>query len=157
MLAIEVLDRLRKHGRTIAVAESCTGGRVCDMLTNVPGCSDVFKGGAVVYGNDSKVKLLGVSHGTLKQHGAVSAKCAEEMAEGVMRSFDADIGVAITGIAGPEGGSAEKPVGLVFVGLAYKHERGAFRMQFDGDREQIKEQASIEALQLALEFIPERI
>lgn len=154
MLETELLDRLRRRGLTIAIAESCTGGRVCDRLTNVPGCSDVFKGGTVVYSNDSKVRLLGVSHQTIKEHGAVSEQCAEEMAAGVGRAFNADIGVAITGIAGPDGGSAEKPVGLVYVGIAYRHERASFRMQFNGDRWSNKEEATVQALQLTLDFIP---
>jgi nicotinamide-nucleotide amidase len=156
MLEIEVLDLLRKRGLTIAVAESCTGGRICDKLTNVPGCSDVFKGGVVVYSNDAKVKLLGVSHDTIKKHGAVSAECAEEMSGGVCRVFNADIGVSVTGIAGPDGGSQKKPVGLVYVSVACKHERVAFELRFEGDRDNIKEEASIQALQLAYDFIPDR-
>lgn len=156
MLATEVLDLLRRRGFTIAVAESCTGGRICDRLTNVPGCSDVFKGGLVAYSNDSKVKLLGVSHDTIKRHGAVSPQCATEMARGVCHALNADIGIAVTGIAGPDGGSPHKPVGLVYVSCAHKHESVVFDMLLDGNREQIKEQASTQALQLAYGFIPER-
>ena len=154
MLETDVLDRLRRRGLTLAVAESCSGGRICDKLTDVPGCSDVFKGGAVAYSNDSKVRLLGVPQGIIKKHGAVSEECATEMAVGVMKAFDSDVGLSVTGIAGPRGGSVEKPVGLVFVGLAYRTERGVFRMQFDGGREAVKRQATEEAMRLALDFIP---
>ncbi|MCX6651430.1 MAG: CinA family protein [Methanomassiliicoccales archaeon] len=154
MLGTEVLDKLRKGGLTIAVAESCTGGRICDLLTNVPGCSDVFRGGVVVYSDDSKKNLLGVSQVTIREHGAVSPECVKEMVEGVVRIFNADIGVAVSGIAGPSGGTEDKPVGLVYVALSYQEERIFFKMEFEGSRESIKEQAANESLQLAFDFIP---
>lgn len=154
MLETDVLARLKKAGLTLAVAESCTGGRICDRITDVPGSSEHFKGGIVAYSNDSKVKLLGVSHDTLKAHGAVSAECASEMAIGVAKAFNADVGVSVTGIAGPGGATPQKPVGLVFIGIAWKKEHAAFRYLFDGDREGIKAQATEQALQMALDFIP---
>ena len=154
MLEVEVLDGLRGAGLTIAIAESCTGGRICDRLTDVPGSSERFMGGVVAYSNASKVGLLGVSPSTLKASGAVSEECAREMAAGVAKAFGADMGVAVTGIAGPGGGTPEKPVGLVFIAIARKGEGTVFRMVFDGDRERVKKQATEEALRLTLAHIP---
>lgn len=154
MLETDVLEKLGKAGLSLAVAESCTGGRICDRLTDVPGSSENFKGGIVTYSNDSKVKFLNVSHATLKAHGAVSEECAKEMAAGVVRAFNADVGVSVTGIAGPGGATPQKPVGLVFIGIAWKKEQAAFRYFFDGDRKRVKAQATEQALQLVLDFIP---
>ncbi|HUT26661.1 MAG TPA: nicotinamide-nucleotide amidohydrolase family protein [Methanomassiliicoccales archaeon] len=153
MPEIELLTALRQKRLTIAVAESCTGGRICDKLTNVPGSSDVFLGGVVAYSNDSKVKLLGVSLEVLGTYGAVSSVCAAEMAAGVRKAFGADVGISVTGIAGPGGASETKPVGLVFIGLDYKGKRETFRIDNDGDRERIKEEASDLALKLALDLM----
>jgi len=154
MLETDVLVKLSKAGLPLAVAESCTGGRICDRITDVAGSSEHFKGGIVAYSNDSKVKFLGVSHDTLKAHGAVSEECAKEMAVGVSRAFDADVGVSVTGIAGPGGATPQKPVGLVFIGIAWKKEQAAFRYLFDGDRKAIKTQATEQALQLIIDFVP---
>jgi PncC family amidohydrolase len=154
MLETDVLGKLGKAGLTLAVAESCTGGRICDRLTDVPGSSEHFKGGIVVYSNDSKVKFLGVSQETLKAHGAVSEECAREMASGVARTFGADVGISVTGIAGPGGATPQKPVGLVFIGMAMKKEQAVFRYLFDGDRRSIKAQATEQALRLVLDFVP---
>ncbi len=109
---------LREHGRTIAVAESCTGGLVAERITEVPGASDYFTGGVVVYANAAKTALLGVPEAMLAEHGAVSEPVARAMAEGARTRFAADFGVATTGISGPGGGSPEKPLGLVHVALA---------------------------------------
>ncbi|MHC1680341.1 MAG: CinA family protein [Methanomassiliicoccales archaeon] len=154
MLETDVLERLSKAGLTLAVAESCTGGRICDRITDVPGSSEHFKGGIVAYSNDSKVKFLSVSHNTLKAHGAVSEECAREMAAGVAKAFDADLGVSVTGIAGPGGATHQKPIGLVFIGLSWKKEHMVFRYTFDGDRKSIKAQAAEEALQMVLDMLP---
>ncbi|TFG55711.1 MAG: CinA family protein [Methanomassiliicoccus sp.] len=153
MPEIELLNALKRKRLTIAVAESCTGGRICDKLTNVPGSSDVFLGGVVAYSNDSKVKLLGVSLEVLGTHGAVSSECAAEMAAGVRKAFGADVGISVTGIAGPGGGSETKPVGLVFIGLDYKGKKETFRIDNDGDRGRIKEDSSDHALKLALDLL----
>jgi nicotinamide-nucleotide amidase len=109
---------LRERGATVAVAESCTGGLIAEKLTDVPGASDYFLGGVVAYANAAKQNLLGVPEALIAEHGAVSEPVARAMAEGVRARFDADIGVATTGISGPDGGSAEKPVGLVHLALA---------------------------------------
>ncbi|MHC1709776.1 MAG: CinA family protein [Methanomassiliicoccales archaeon] len=154
MLETEVLGKLAKAGLTLAIAESCTGGRICDRITDVPGSSEHFKGGIIAYSNDSKVKFLGVSHETLKEHGAVSEECAREMAAGVAKAFNADLGVSVTGIAGPGGATPQKPIGLVFIGIVWKKEHAAFRYLFDGDRRRVKAQATEQALQLVIDFIP---
>ncbi len=111
-------DLLRERGMTLALAESCTGGLVSDRITDIPGSSDYYLGGIVSYSNEVKQAMLGVHQETLREHGAVSAETAREMAEGVRQALGADVGLAVTGIAGPGGGSPEKPVGLVFVALA---------------------------------------
>lgn len=154
MLETDVLDKLGRAGLTLAVAESCTGGRICDRITDVPGSSEHFKGGIVAYSNDSKVRFLGVSHETLKAHGAVSEECAREMASGVAKAFGADLGVSVTGIAGPRGATPSKPVGLVFIGIAWKKECISFRYMFEGNREAVKMQSAEQALALLLNFVP---
>lgn len=113
-----VVDALRAAGKTLTTAESCTGGLLAKRITDVAGSSDVFEMGCVTYANRVKEKLLGVPHETLEAHGAVSEETARAMAEGIVRASGADIGVGITGIAGPGGGTAEKPVGLVYIALS---------------------------------------
>ncbi|MFR1103778.1 MAG: competence/damage-inducible protein A [Acutalibacteraceae bacterium] len=113
-----VVDALRAAGKTLATAESCTGGLLAKRITDVAGSSDVFEMGCVTYANRVKEKLLGVPHETLEAHGAVSEETARAMAEGIVRASGANIGVGITGIAGPGGGTAEKPVGLVYIALS---------------------------------------
>jgi len=135
----EVVGRLlREHGATLAVAESCTGGLVAHRLTRVPGSSDYFDRSAVVYSNAAKVQMLGVPESLIARVGAVSAEVAEAMAAGVREMGPTTLGLAVTGIAGPAGGSEEKPVGTVFIALAAP--RGTFskRYQFQGERTQIQ-------------------
>lgn len=116
--SVELGARLRSRGLTLAVAESCTGGALADAITDVAGSSDYFLGGIVSYSNSAKERLLGVASGTLEKHGAVSPQVARQMAIGVRRAFGADLGAGITGIVGPGGGTAEKPVGLVYISIA---------------------------------------
>lgn len=139
-------ELLLQHKSTLAVAESCTGGLIGHRLTNVPGSSGYFRGGVVVYSNESKMTLLGVSAETLSKHGAVSGETVKEMAMGVRGRIRADLGLAVTGIAGPEGGSKEKPVGTVFVGLATSDDVYFKKYRFWGSREQIKLNSSMMAL-----------
>jgi nicotinamide-nucleotide amidase len=113
-----VYAELRRSGSTLATAESCTGGLVSEMITSIPGVSAHFLGGVVSYSNQAKVALLGVPPSLIEQHGAVSSEVAEAMATGVRERFGSDFAVSTTGIAGPGGGSPEKPVGLVYLGLA---------------------------------------
>ncbi len=112
--AAKLLEDCRRRAITLSTAESCTGGLLAACLTSIAGSSDVFESGFVTYSNQSKMNLLGVTAGTLEAHGAVSAETAVEMAQGLLRNSRADIGISITGIAGPGGGSNEKPVGLVY-------------------------------------------
>ena len=119
-LEAAVVEFLRSHGLTIACAESCTGGLIAKRLTDISGVSDVFLGGCVTYANEAKEKLLGVRHESLAAYGAVSEQVAREMARGVRERLGADIGISVTGIAGPTGGSAEKPVGTVYLGISTK-------------------------------------
>jgi len=136
---------LRRH-QTLAIAESCTGGLVSDRITNVPGSSRYLRGSVVAYHNEIKRRLLGVPAATLARHGAVSAPVARAMAQGVRQLADADVGVSITGIAGPTGGTKTKPVGLVFLGLADRRGTTSLRCQFFGDRTSVKTQATQTAL-----------
>ncbi len=131
-------QKLRQQGLTLAVAESCTGGLICHRLTNVPGSSDYFLGGVVTYGNQAKLDLLRVPGETLEQEGAVSAATAQAMALGVKEIFHTPLGLAVTGIAGPSGGSAQKPVGTVWIGLATKDGVETKHCRFHGSREEIK-------------------
>jgi nicotinamide-nucleotide amidase len=137
---------LSERGLTLATAESCTGGRIGDRITDVAGSSGYFMGGVVAYSNEVKQALLGVSGKTLQDHGAVSAETAREMAAGVKERFGAGIGLAVTGIAGPGGGSRQKPVGTVHIGLASDAEALSGRYRFWGGRDQVKAQTAMMAL-----------
>lgn len=137
---------LRSNGATLAVAESCTGGLLGAMITGIPGASTYFKGGALTYENPMKEKLLGVSRTTLVEQGAVSEETAEQMAKGVRALCESTYGLAITGIAGPDGGTTDKPVGLVYVGLAGPRGTQVFRIQQKGSREQIRVRSAKHAL-----------
>jgi nicotinamide-nucleotide amidase len=141
-------DMLSDAGLTLAVAESCTGGLIGHRITNVPGSSDYFVASVTAYSNDTKTRLLGVAEDTLRQYGAVSAATAAAMAEGVRTALGADIGLAVTGIAGPGGGTPEKPVGLVYLGLADDSETTTEELRLRGDRPMIKERAAQMALYL---------
>jgi len=139
---------LRDRGLTVAVAESCTGGLLAARLTSVPGASAFLERGYVTYSNASKVELLGVATSVLASAGAVSAEAAEAMAAGARRAARADIGVAITGIAGPDGGTPEKPVGLVFIATEGPAGDRVRRIHFPGTRERVRFQASQAALEM---------
>ncbi|HXV33051.1 MAG TPA: CinA family nicotinamide mononucleotide deamidase-related protein [Gaiellaceae bacterium] len=141
-----VVDRCRELGLTLATAESCTGGLVGARLTDVPGASDVYAGGVVAYSNAAKQRQLGVPAEVLERHGAVSAEAAEAMAEGARGALEADVAAAVTGIAGPGGGSPEKPVGLVYVAVAAAEERVTRRFVFSGDRETVRARATAQSL-----------
>jgi nicotinamide-nucleotide amidase len=145
-LAQVVLDELRAREATLAVAESCTGGLLASALTDIPGASDIFLGGVVSYTDDAKVQLLGVPETILEQHGAVSAETALAMATGAAEHFGADYALSVTGLAGPAGGTAELPVGTVF--LAYSSPSGAWsrKMLYVGDRLTVKARAAQGAL-----------
>ena len=143
-----VLALCRARGWTLATAESCTGGMVAERITSVPGASDVFAGSVVTYSNSSKHHLLGVSDDLLERHGAVSAEVAAAMAVGARMRVGADVGVAVTGIAGPDGGTPEKPVGLVFLHGASPDGERARELNLPGEREQIRRRSTVAALHL---------
>ncbi len=140
---------LKEKGLTVATAESCTGGLIGDLITRVSGSSNYFMGGIVAYSNDVKVKLLGCSEDSLKKYGAVSEQIAREMAEGVRKVMKTDIGISTTGIAGPTGGTPQKPVGLVYIGFSDREKTEVIRKVFKGVRQEIKQQAALWALDLA--------
>ena len=144
---------LLSRKKTVAVAESCTGGLISHKLTNVPGSSGYYMQGAVTYSNAAKTAVLGVDSRLLEQFGAVSRQVAKAMAEGVRQWAGTDIGLAVTGIAGPGGGSAAKPVGLVYFGIGYPGGAKAFRRQFAGDRLQVKERAALAALDILRRYL----
>jgi len=143
-----VLDLCRARGFTLGAAESCTGGLVAARLTEIGGSSDVFRGSVVAYANDVKESELGVSGELLERHGAVSAEVAQAMARGVRERLSADVGVAVTGIAGPEGGTEEKPVGLVLLHVVGPDGEKARRIELPGDRETVRGRATAAALHL---------
>jgi len=139
---------LLEQGLTLATAESCTGGGLAFLLTSVAGSSDWFERGLVTYSNESKIELLGVSPATIEQSGAVSEATAVEMAEGTLAHTSVDLSVAITGIAGPGGGTADKPVGTVcFAWSQRQGETISATIRFDGDRQQVRELSILTALQ----------
>lgn len=144
---------LKRKKLTVSAAESCTGGRVGDKITNVPGSSDYFLGSAVAYSNEAKMALLGVKKKSLIQFGAVSGQVAREMALGCRKAFRSDIGVSTTGIAGPTGGSTEKPVGLVWFAVTDGSKIKTDHVIFPGDRESIKEGAAVRAIRLVIDFV----
>ncbi|UCF59806.1 MAG: CinA family protein [Anaerolineaceae bacterium] len=139
---------LRERGLTFAVAESCTGGLLGHRITNVPGSSEYFLGGVVAYAYEAKERLLGVEHNTLYEHGAVSRETALEMARGARSVFGADIGLSVTGIAGPGGGLPEKPVGLTWVAVSMREGEWAESYIFEGDRHANKAQSAEGAMAL---------
>ncbi len=146
-LAAVIIDQCRAANLKLAVAESCTGGLLGERITNIPGSSEVFLGGVIAYHNDVKRDLLGVPAEELARFGAVSEEVVLRMATGVQAKWAADIGIAITGIAGPGGGTPEKPVGLVWIAVAVREAR-ARRFQMIGDRAEIRERAAQAALEM---------
>lgn len=148
-------EGLRQRNFTLATAESCTAGLIAHRITNVPGSSEYFLGGVVAYADKTKMDLLGVSQETLDQHGAVSEETARQMAMGVRRELGADIGLSVTGIAGPGGGTDEKPVGLTFVAVSGPKGTQVQHHVWDGDREANKAQSAKAALRLLCYFLEE--
>ena len=145
-VAVNLVELLKAQGLTCATAESCTGGGVGSAITAVPGSSAVFAGGVISYSNEVKREVLGVSADILQNVGAVSSETAAQMAEGARRLLKTDLAVSLTGIAGPDGGSDEKPVGLVWFGLATKDGVRTEKCIFRGDRAQVRAQAVTHAL-----------
>ncbi len=148
-------ELLKKRGRTLSVAESCTGGLISDRITNVPGSSNYFEGGMVTYSNESKAKHLDIPLNYIRRHGAVSPQVAKKMAQGVRKAFGTTFGLSTTGVAGPTGGTKEKPVGLVFIGLAKGKRTSVMKLNLEGTRREIKEKATEKALKFFYEILVE--
>lgn len=149
----QLVGILAEKDYTIATAESCTGGLVAGRIVNVPGASWVFQEGYITYSNEAKSKLLGVPDALIRDHGAVSKETATEMALGVACAARAQVGIATTGVAGPDGGTKEKPVGTVFIACCVNHKVTVQECHFSGDRIQVREQAVEQVLQLAVDWI----
>jgi len=153
MIAKILGERLIERGFTIATAESCTGGLIGDIITNVPGASRYFLGGIIAYSNEIKIRMLRVKRETIEQHGAVSEQCAREMVAGITHLFHADMGIATTGIAGPGGGTDEKPVGLVYIAIDLQGKISVRRYLFNGNRGKIKRKIAEQAIRDAIEIL----
>ncbi len=147
----KLIEKLNENHLTISTAESCTGGMIGACITSVPGASNVYNEGYITYSNDAKERLLGVSHMTLETYGAVSGETAREMAEGARKKSNADIAVAVTGIAGPGGGTDQKPVGLVYIGVSTEKSVIAHKFIFQGDRDDVRKSTVENAIRLAYE------
>ena len=152
-----LVDVLKARGETLACAESCTGGMLGAALTELPGVSSVFLGSAVTYCNDAKERILGVSHQTLLDHGAVSEETAREMAVGAMRAYGSDRAIAVTGIAGPGGATETKPVGLVYIAVTDGPRVVVSRNVFKGDRSDVRSQTVSVALTMMREMSEGRL
>jgi nicotinamide-nucleotide amidase len=144
-------DLLREKGWTLSFAESCTGGLICDRITNVSGSSDYFMGGMITYSNESKAKHLGIPLNYIKKHGAVSPQVARRMSQGVRKAFNTTFGLSTTGVAGPTGGTKRSPVGRVFIGFADGRRTLVRKLDLRGSRIQIKRKATERTLQFFYE------
>lgn len=152
-IEITIGNLLRSRGLKLATAESCTGGLIADRITNVPGSSDYYTGSVIAYADGAKVALIHVSWDTLRKHGAVSRETVIEMARGVRTALGTDIGLSVSGIAGPGGGLPDKPVGTTWIGLSANNGDWARRFTWDGGRRQNKEYSAEAALQFVLDYL----
>ncbi len=146
--AAKIIEIAKFKNLKIATAESCTGGLLAALFTEISGSSQVFECGFVTYSNEAKIEMLQVKKELLDLHGAVSAQVAEAMAQGALKNSPADLAVAITGIAGPDGGSKEKPVGLVYIAVACKNRSVVRKFNFAGDRVEVRKSSVIAALKM---------
>ena len=152
-LVEEISERLRGQGYTLGTAESCTGGMIAAAMTDLPGSSQIFKGSIVSYSNSIKIKLLGVPEELLEKHGAVSGECVRAMVEGLTKALDVDAAIAISGIAGPDGGTDEKPVGLVYLAAKLHDEIIVAEHIFRGNRDSIRNRAKVRGLLMLRELL----
>ena len=148
-----MIEKLKKNNLKISTAESCTGGLIAAYITSFPGSSEVFDMGFVTYSNQAKNTLIGVSEETLNKYGAVSKETALEMSKGVRDKSGADIGVSVTGIAGPGGGTPQKPVGLVYISLCGQYEHIYIRLDLKGSREEVRAQTVKKAVEMVENYI----
>ena len=149
----KLVQTLAEMGLTISTAESCTGGMLASRIIDISGASDVYNEGFITYSNDAKIKYLKVKDETLDTYGAVSRETVLEMADGCRKETGSDVALVTSGVAGPGGGTPEKPVGLVYIGCAYKDEVIAREFRFEGDRYKIRTQAVNEAIAIAVEML----
>ena len=150
---IEIIEQLKAMQKSITFAESCTGGRIASAFTAISGASAVLNGSVVSYANEIKSSWLGVKEQTLIEHGAVSEACVEEMLKGILKMASADYAIAVSGIAGPTGGTKEKPVGTVYIGVASTQKSIIQRHHFEGDREAVQTEASATSIALLKNFL----
>jgi len=155
-LATELKDLLRERQWTLSVAESCTGGLVGGAITDIAGSSNYFRGGIIAYDNEVKISFLGVPREIIEKHGAVSSMTVVAMARGAQRVFNTDCAIATSGIAGPDGGTKEKPVGLVYVGIAVGEMFRSYEYRFTGDRNAVRNATVDEALRRLVEIVKQR-
>ena len=158
MMSIEerLVQTLAEMGLTISTAESCTGGMVASSIIDVAGASDVYNEGFITYSNEAKMNRLGVKKETLDRYGAVSEETAREMANGIARESGSRIAISTTGLAGPGGGSTEKPVGLVYIGIYLDGETIIRKFNFSGERNKIRKDATVASLNMLLDILTER-
>lgn len=149
----KLVSVLKEKKMKLSLAESCTGGMISALLTAVPGCSEVYAGGVCSYCDEVKNQLLGVGSDTLEKLGAVSARSASEMAKGALILFGADVAVSVTGFAGPDGGTEDKPVGTVFISCVTCNDRILRRFLFKGNRTEVRKKATVRALQMLGEML----
>ncbi len=149
----EIIQKLKENQATISFAESCTGGRIASAFTAISGASSVLNGSVVSYANEIKSAWLGVKEQTLIEHGAVSEQCVAEMLSGILKMASADYAIAVSGIAGPTGGTAKKPVGTVYIGIASKNKKLIEKHLFEGEREAVQEQATATSIALFEKFL----
>jgi nicotinamide-nucleotide amidase len=147
---------LREKGWTLSIAESCTGGLICDRITNISGSSDYFMGGMVTYSNESKAEHLGIPLNDIKRYGAVSPQVARRMAQGVRKAFHTNFGLSTTGVAGPTGGTKRSPLGRVFLGISNGKRTWVKRLDLKGSRRAIKEKAAEEGLEFLYRILIEK-
>lgn len=150
---IKLVSALKEQQLTIATAESCTGGLIAKLITDIAGSSQVFVGGVVCYSNERKMQWLGVKQQTLEQHGAVSHNTVVELLDGILKTTGVDCAIAVSGIAGPTGGTPEKPVGTVYIGVALGDQIRVERFQFKGSRYEIRDDAARHAAMMMLHLI----
>ena len=149
----KIITELVSQDQTITFAESCTGGRLAAAFTSISGASAVLNGSMVTYSNDIKHSWLGVEKDVLETYGAVSSQCVAQMLEGIQRSTGAGYAIAVSGIAGPTGGTKEKPVGTVYIGLKNPSTQEVFQCLFEGDRAQVQEQSTLFAIEKLIEVL----
>ena len=149
----QIISKLIENNITISTAESCTGGSLGKIITSVPGASSIYGYGFITYANEAKEKILGVSHETLEKHGAVSPDTALQMAKGAREVSGSDVSVSVTGIAGPGGGTAEKPVGLVYIAISDKYGEEYRKLNLSGNRDEVRTQTCDEVFKLIAERI----